>query len=138
MQAARSQLAAMIARLEARGFEGLTPTFATVIPLLDAAGLRSTALAERAGVTKQAASQLVKLLEERGYVEQARDQTDTRAKIVRLTRRGVALRKACAQVRQELQAEAVHTLGAKNFAELHRNLQKLTASLSKNVSKLSG
>ncbi len=133
MQAARSQLGAMIARLDARGFKGLTPAFAAVIPLLDAAGMRSAALAERAGVTKQAISQLVKLLEKRKYVEQVRDPSDRRAKVVRLSKRGVALRKACAEVIRELQAEAIRALGEKDFAELHRNLQKLTASLGSNA-----
>jgi Transcriptional regulators len=51
----------------------------------------------RAGITKQAISQLVRELEARGYVEQVPDSTDTRAKIVRLTNRGVALHAACAE-----------------------------------------
>jgi len=128
MQAARCQLAAMMARLDARGFKGLTPAFATVMPLLDAEGTRSTALAQRAGVTKQAMSQLVKLLEERKYVEQVPDATDTRAKVIRLTKRGIALRAACAQVRQELHSAALKALGKKELAKLTLNLQKLIAS----------
>ena len=130
MQAARGQLAAMMARLEARGFKGLTPSFATVMPLLDAAGTRSTVLAQRAGVTKQAMSQLVKLLEERKYVEQVPDAADTRAKVVRLTKRGVALRAACAQVRQELHSAALKALGEKELAKLVLDLRKLIASMS--------
>jgi DNA-binding MarR family transcriptional regulator len=129
MQAARAQLSAMMSRLSARGFDGLTPTFATVIPLLDATGMRSTALAQRAGVTKQAMSQLVRLLEQRDYVEQVPDPSDTRAKVVRLTRRGVALRKACAEVRHELHAAAAKALGEKNLARLQKDLSKLIASL---------
>ena len=130
MQAARGQLAAMMARLDARGFEGLTPTFATVIPLLDATGMRSAALAQRAGVSKQAVSQLVKLLKERKYVEQVRDPTDTRAKVVRLTKRGVALRKACAEVRQELQVKTMDALGEKDFTRLQDDLRKVIAVLA--------
>jgi len=109
--AGRSLIAAMMVRLTARGFDGMTPAFASLIPLLDADGARSTVLAQRASVTKQAISQLVRELETRGYVEQVRDPTDTRAKIVRLTKRGVALRDACMQVRGELQALAARTLG---------------------------
>ncbi len=130
MRAARSHMAIMMARLEARGFAGLTPAFATVIPLIDAKGMRSTALAQRAGVTKQAMSQLVKLLEERKYVEQIPDPADTRAKVVRLTKRGVAMRAACAQGRQELHAAALRALGKRGLARFERDLQKLIASMS--------
>src|SRR5579883_2297185 len=73
--ASRAMVAAMMARLAPRGFDGLTPAFAGLIPLLDAAGARPTALAQQAGVTKQAMSQLIRELETRGYVEQVPDPT---------------------------------------------------------------
>jgi DNA-binding MarR family transcriptional regulator len=130
MQASRAQLNAMMSRLAARGFEGLTPAFASIMPLLDATGMRPTALAQRAGVTKQAMSQLVGLLEERKYVEQVPDPSDTRAKVVRLTKRGVALRKACLDVRNELHAAAAKALGKKDLARLQQDLGKLIASLA--------
>ena len=96
-----------------------------------ALGARPTALAQRAGITKQAISQLVRELESRGYLEQAADPTDTRAKIVRLTERGVALRVACAETRIDLQAIAIETLGKARVARLRRDLMQLTAALSR-------
>ena len=128
--AQRALVTAMMARLAARGFEGMTPAFASLIPLLDAQGARPTALAQRSGVTKQAMSQLVRELEKRGYVEQATDPTDTRAKIVRLTERGVALRAACVEVRGELQKMAAAALGADELARLQRDLARLLAALA--------
>jgi DNA-binding MarR family transcriptional regulator len=128
--AARSQLAAMMNLLGARGFDGLTPAFASLIPLLDATGTRATALAQRAGVTKQAMSQMVRLLEKRDYVEQAPDLSDTRAKVIRLTKRGVALREACAEVRQELTLAAIKALGKANLSRLQSDLNTLIASLT--------
>jgi DNA-binding MarR family transcriptional regulator len=128
--ASRAMIAAMMGRLGARGFDGMTPAFAGLIPLLDATGARPTALAQRSGVTKQAMSQLVHELETRGYVEQVPDPTDTRAKIVRLTRRGVALREACLLVRGELQALASATLGKTRLARLQRDLIELAAALA--------
>lgn len=130
MQASRAQLAAMMRRLSSRGFEGLTPAFASIMPLLDATGMRSTILAQRAGVTKQAMSQMVRLLEARKYVELVRDPSDTRAKVVRLTKRGVTLRKACFDIRQELHATAAKALGKKNLEKLQEDLTKLIQSLS--------
>lgn len=127
MLAARTQLAQMMKRLATWGFDGLTPAFASVMPLLDAKGSRATVLAQKAGVTKQAMSQLIKSLEQRNYVEQVPDPEDTRAKVIRLTRRGVALRKACADVRKELQAEAIRGLGRDDLATLQQNVARLIA-----------
>jgi len=130
MQASRAQVAAMMVCLGSRGFEGLTPAFSSVIPLLDATGARSSALARRSGVTKQAMSQLVQLLEERNYAEQIPDPTDTRAKLVRLTKRGVALRAAALEVRLEIQAAAVKALGPRNAKRLQEDLKTLIAVMS--------
>jgi len=88
MLTAHTQMAQMTKRLAVEGFVGLTPAFASVMPLLDAKGSHATVLAQKAGVTKQATSQLVKLLEQRDNVEQVADPTDTRAKVIRLTKRG--------------------------------------------------
>jgi DNA-binding MarR family transcriptional regulator len=133
MQASRAQVAAMMARLGDKGFEGLTPAFSSVIPLLDSTGVRSSALAQRSGVTKQAMSQLVQLLEERNYVEQIPDPTDTRAKLVRLTKRGVALRAAAMEIRLEIQAAAVKALGPRNAKRLRDDLKTLIAVISQIV-----
>ena len=91
----------------------------------------SSALAQRSGVSKQAMSKLLHELETRGYVEQVADPNDTRAKIVRLTRRGAALRVACLEARGELQALAAETLGKVKLARLQRKLTQLTAALSR-------
>ena len=127
--AGRAVIAAMMAGVARRGFDGMTPAFSSLIPLLDAQGARPTELARRAGITKQAISQLVRELERRGYVEQARDATDTRAKIVRLTERGVALRSACFEVRQQLDALGAEALGPERLARLREDLRAFTATL---------
>src|SRR5690348_13214240 len=92
---------AMMAKVAECGFKDMTPAFAKLMPLLDPTGKGSRAreLAQRSGVTKQAMSQLVRELERRGYIEQIADPKDTRAKLVRLTVRGIELRAACARMR---------------------------------------
>jgi DNA-binding MarR family transcriptional regulator len=127
--ASRGTIALMMARLTALGFEGLTPAFAQLMPLLDAEGAHTTELAKRAGVSKQAISQLVRELQARGYVEQVPDPSDTRAKFVRLTKRGVALRGACFEVRREIQSLIGKKLGKTRLARLQRDLQEFTALL---------
>jgi DNA-binding MarR family transcriptional regulator len=121
---------AMMAKVVACGYKDMTPAFATIIPLLDANGVRATVLAQRSGVTKQAVSQLVRELKTRGYVEQVTDPTDTRAKMVRLTKRGAELRAACAGVRKELNAAALKSLGKTRLARLRRDLGDLAATMA--------
>ncbi|WP_144160565.1 MarR family winged helix-turn-helix transcriptional regulator [Paraburkholderia sp. BCC1885] len=127
--ASRALIAAMMAKVASCGFSDMTPAFASLMPLLDATGARPTTLAQRAGITKQAISQLVRELEARGYVEQVPDSTDTRAKIVRLTKRGVAIQAACAKVKHELQSMAIAKLGKSRVSRLHRDLVELAAAL---------
>ena len=129
--AGRAVVAAMMARVSARGFDGMTPALATLIPQLDAMGARPGALAQRSGISKQAMSKLLRELETRGYIEQVPDPKDTRAKIVRLTKRGVALRVACVEARGELGALAAETLGKARLAHLQRDLTELTAALAR-------
>ena len=113
----------MIAKVAGCGFNAVTPAFSSLMPLLDATGTRPSTLAQQAGITKQATSQLVRELEARGYVEQVPDSTDTRAKIVRLTKRGVALH-ASAEVRLELQSFAIAKLGKSRVSRLRRDLYR--------------
>ena len=127
--ASRALTATMMAKIASCGFNGMTPAFASLMPLLDATGARPTTLAQRAGITKQAISQLVRELEARGYVEQVPDSTDTRAKIVRLTKRGVALHAASAEVRLGLQSVALAKLGKSRVSRLQRDLIELAAAL---------
>jgi DNA-binding MarR family transcriptional regulator len=127
--ATRALTATMMAKVASCGFNDMTPAFASLMPLLDATGARPTALAQRAGITKQAISQLVRELEARGYVEQVPDSTDTRAKIVRLTKRGVAIRATCAEVKHELQSVAIEKLGKSRVARMQRDLVELAAAL---------
>jgi DNA-binding MarR family transcriptional regulator len=126
--AGRAMTSAMMSKLEARGFDHLTPAFTSIIAFVDPEGIRATVLAQRAGVSKQAMSQLMRLLIARGYVEQVADPTDTRAKLIRCTKRGAALRVACAEVRGELHALAVQELGAKNAERLRADLERLYAA----------
>jgi DNA-binding MarR family transcriptional regulator len=127
--ASRAMTATMMAKVASCGFSDMTPALASLMPLLDATGARATTLAQRAGITKQAISQLVRELEARGYVEQVADSTDTRAKIVRLTKRGVAIRATCAGVKEELQSIAIEKLGKSRVSRLQRDLIELTAAL---------
>ena len=127
----RALVATMMTEVASCGFKDMTPAFVSLMSLLDPTGSRPTILAKRVGITKQAIGQLVRELEARGYVEQVSDSTDTRAKIVRLTKRGVALHAACAKARLGLQSVVIAKLGKLKVSRLQRDLAELAAVLEK-------
>jgi DNA-binding MarR family transcriptional regulator len=131
MLASRAHTTAVTARLALRGYDDFPFASASLLWLMDEGGTRSTVLAQRAGVTKQAMSQLVRLMERQGYLEQVPDPTDTRAKVVRMTERGEAVKIACVEVREELNRKVARSLGMNKAALLEANLDAAAGLLGK-------
>jgi DNA-binding MarR family transcriptional regulator len=126
LTAARAHAAAVVAQLALRGYVDFPFASASLLWLLDEGGTRSTLLAQRAGVTKQAMSQLIRLMEHQGYLEQVADPSDTRAKVVRMTPRGEAVKTACVEVRVELNQRVAKMVGAKKAREMESHLDAVT------------
>jgi DNA-binding MarR family transcriptional regulator len=131
MGASRAHMSAVTARLAQRGYDDFPFASASLLWLMDEGGTRSTLLAQRAGVTKQAMSQLVRLMERQGYLEQVPDPTDTRAKVVRMTERGEAVKAACVEVREELNRKVAGALGTDEAGLLEKNLDATAALFGK-------
>ena len=87
------------------------------------------ALAERLGVTQQAASKAVADLERRGYVERASGAADGRVRHVSLTGRGRAAIEAGRRHRAALQEELATKLGPKRAEGARRLLTDVAAEL---------
>jgi DNA-binding MarR family transcriptional regulator len=87
------------------------------------------ALAERLGVTQQAASKAVADLERRGYVERAAGAADGRVRHVSLTGRGRAAIEAGRRHRAALQDELATKLGPKRAEGARRLLADVAAEL---------
>src|ERR1700679_3320135 len=121
MLASRAHMSAVTARLALRGYDDFPFASASLLWLMDEGGTRSTVLAQRAGVTKQAMSLLGELREGQGYLGHGTDATDTRAKVVRMTERGEAVKIACVEVREELNRKVVRNLGMDEAALLEAN-----------------
>lgn len=137
LAAARSHTAVVVARLATRGYVDFPFAAASLLWLLDDGGTRSTVLAHRAGVTKQAMSQLVRLMERQGYLEQVSDPGDTRAKVVRMTPRGEAVKTACVEVREDLNQKIAKLVGRQAAREMEADLDAMTrmfTEVSKNSS----
>ncbi len=86
--ASRHLTDAMQQHLVAAGFHDHRVVHHNVMAHVTHEGLRLTELAELAGITKQAMSELVIDLEELGYLQRWSDPTDGRAKLIGFTNKG--------------------------------------------------
>jgi DNA-binding MarR family transcriptional regulator len=103
-------------------------------------GSRITTLAERAGLTKQAMSTLVKQCEAWGLVERVDDSRDARAQIVRFTESGQLWLQAFREAVVEAEAELERELGKDVAAVLKLGLEAYGLShspASKRLPKIS-
>lgn len=85
-----------------RGFPDVRPAHGFAFARLSESPATTVELADHLGITKQAASELVAYLEQRGYLRRDTDPADRRAKRLTLTERGVACTRAA-----QLSASAV-------------------------------
>lgn len=74
--------------LGGRGFDDLARSDGYVFRALDAEPLTTSALAERLGISKQGAGQMVDDMTRRGYLQSRPDPSDRRARLLELSARG--------------------------------------------------
>jgi len=111
--------------LEDRGAFELTPAQARALLLVDRTGTRLTELARRAGVTKQAMMQLVDDLQTTGCVRRTPDPEDSRAKVVRLTAKGLRQRARARKAIQAVESRLKRQLGPRRFEVFRTTLEEL-------------
>ena len=92
-------------RLHAAGYTDVTPAYQAVFENIDRNGTRLTVLAARAEMTHPSMSELVNLLERRGYVERRPDPADGRARVVHLTQQGRQAARAALAAIAEIEAD---------------------------------
>ena len=126
-QAYRAFSQEAIRKLRARGHSGLTLAHSALLSNLDLDGTRITALAERAGMTKQSMGQLVVDLGQRGYIERQIDPLDRRATLIRFTALGWQFLRDAYEIKQEIEAEYQVMLGADGLQHLRTALHQLQA-----------
>lgn len=119
--------------LAAAGYGDVRSAHLPVIQALarNPAGLRATALATYARITKQSMGSLVDHLGAGGYVERVPDPTDGRAKVVRLTPRGWALSRAIRDAVRRAEADWTGHVGAARVEQLRAILRDLVAALER-------
>lgn len=114
-------------RLAADGMGDLRFNDGVVIQHVVAGPLSITELAERMGVTQQAASKAAADLERRNLLTRRPSPTDARAKLLRLTDRGSAAVEGTRVRRAELEAELVREFGAERVGAARELLAAILA-----------
>jgi DNA-binding MarR family transcriptional regulator len=100
-----------------------------VFQYLDDTGTTVSLLAERARMTKQAMAELVRHLEDHGYVRRVPDPTDGRAKLVLPTDRGDEVIGLAQSLAPEIEERISALLGAERTAALRTDLETLRHGL---------
>src|SRR5262252_2842932 len=118
----------LISELNAAGFGELRLPHIAVLQFPGPDGVRPGALAERAGMSKQAMNQLLRSLEALGYIARSDTPDEGRARIVRLTRRGRAAYAKIHEILRDIEREWSAELGPKHFIQLKELLIRVWGS----------
>lgn len=116
-------------RLAECGFPDIKRSYLSVLFHLDVGGSRLAGLAQRVAVTPQAASLTINELVRAGYIHQETDPSDQRARIIRLTPRGLELMAAMAASVEAINADYAAVVGADAVTRLRDCLQKILQCL---------
>ncbi len=127
LQAHRAYSAHAMDMLRQRGYTELGAAHAAILPHIDVDGTRATVIAERSGMTKQGAGQVVDDLARQGLVNRIPDPTDGRASLVVFTDAGWDYLRAASALKQEIEAEYAELLGPEAFRALCENIGRIVA-----------
>jgi DNA-binding MarR family transcriptional regulator len=129
MRASRAERTSTLQRVQQLGHADISLTDTNLLANLDTAGTIVSALARRAGVTRQAASQQVAALERAGYVVRRASGTDGRMTLVHQTAKARALLDDALDVVVELENAYAEYLGSAELAMLKGLLSSLVAHI---------
>jgi DNA-binding MarR family transcriptional regulator len=108
----------------ARGFAEVRPSYGSVLlPLFEDDGLRMGQIAQRARLSKQTMTTMVRLCERDGLVERERDPNDARAFRIHLTQRAKDFKPVAQEILRELDTKVLATLGERQRNALTRALK---------------
>ena len=108
----------LIKELNAADFDGLSIPHLAVLQFPGPDGVRPGTLAERAGMSKQAMNQLLRSLENFGYLVRSDVRNGGSARIVRLTKRGRAADAKMVDILRDIEREWSSELGPNRFTQL--------------------
>lgn len=113
-------------RIKEAGFTDQRMAHNAVFAHIPPEGITLADLSRRAGMTKQAMSELVADLELKGYLTRRPDERDKRTKIIELSGRGWAAVRAALAAFEAIEQDLERDLGPRRLKELRRTLEQLT------------
>jgi DNA-binding MarR family transcriptional regulator len=119
----------VLEHLAAHGHGAIRSSHSAVFQFLDDDGTTVSALAGRAGISKQAMAELVVYLEEHGYVTREPNPADRRAKLVLPTGRGREVIDLAQGFVPEGEARLAALIGADRIDLLRSDLDKILSGL---------
>jgi DNA-binding MarR family transcriptional regulator len=118
----------IIIELNAAGFKELRVPHMAVLQFPGSDGVRPGTLAERVGMSKQAMNQLLRSLEDLGYIVRSDAPNERRARIIRFTKRGRAAYSKVHDILRDIEREWSGELGPKRFGQLKELLLRVWGS----------
>jgi DNA-binding MarR family transcriptional regulator len=116
----------LAARFAAAGYADVRPSYGSVLlPLYEEDGLRMGELAQRARLSKQTITDMIRRLERDGLVERRSDPTDARASLIFLTTRSRDFEPVAAATLAGLDRLVRTRMSARRLTELKRALREL-------------
>ena len=115
----------LIEGLHERGFTDFSPAFPSMLSNLDTRGTPIGVLAARAGVSRQAAGQLLRQIADRGYVTLKPSPKDARVTVIQFTARGRRLLQNVFELVEEIEQDFGDHLGADEFDRVRDGLRSL-------------
>jgi len=109
--------------IQEKGHGDIRPSHSILFSNLGLGAVRVTELAERAQVTQQAMGKMLKEVERLGYIERCIDQSDKRAKEIRLTKKGIGLVKDSMEAVDEVRKYYAERIGEKELDQLEADLR---------------
>jgi DNA-binding MarR family transcriptional regulator len=116
--------------VHAAGFRDVSQAQVTLFRWPGPDGRRPSEVAADAQISKQHVNDLLRGLEQAGYLRLERDGTDRRARIIRLTKRGRRLHDTALRIHDQVEDDWAAAVGRRRYDHLRATLAELTATRS--------
>jgi DNA-binding MarR family transcriptional regulator len=107
------------------GYTDLKPAHVAMFRHEGLDGRRPTKLAEQMQITKQSVNDLLRHLEEYGYIKLRQDPADTRARLIHLTARGRQFEAAVRRQAGAAEQDLAERIGGRRFKQFHETLVQI-------------
>lgn len=113
-------------KLTSHGHPFINMSHGVVLRNMDVKGTPLSIVTKRAGLSRQAVAKVAGQLEELGYLTASRDPTDRRAKILKLSSKGMRLFTDSIEAYGEFEEELARKIGRRRLEQFRKTLQMIS------------